>query len=651
MNLAAQKHPDLATLQAFVLGKLSLQEASAVETHLTTCDQCAQALSAAPDDTLVRLAREAATQSFKIGDTVREPVEPTVPAELADHPRYKIVGMLGTGGMGSVYKAEHRLMERIVAVKVISPAFTANPMAVERFRREVRAAARLAHPNIVTAFDAEQAGDLQLLVMEFVDGMSLDRLVARQGPLKASQACGLIRQAALGLAHAHEKGMIHRDIKPHNLMVTRKGQLKILDFGLARLYTERTAEANAPTNAGDNVDAKRTAAGIVLGTPDYMAPEQIRDSSSTDIRSDIYALGCTLYFLLTGRAPFGEGTLIDKLSSQLKSQPEPVNAFRDDVPSEVQAMLQRMMAKDPAERFQTPAELAQALAPLAKSTANASGGKSDPAMTGVTPEVSHQSPEPTAQPISRRGIGLLAAGAVVGVAMLAAGIAFATRGGGSSGKAGGSSNELNSNGAAAGMTSPANSATGHRVLFVVPSEQLWYADYAPTKQRLEAGGAKVTTASSRTGRLSLLRDPRHPNPPPIDADVALGDDVKASDYDAIVFGGYQITPFISQTREGETVGRLLREFADQRKPVAAICVGQAVLAQHHVLDGLPASGGKTLDENFPYHVPGGPEWTGSGVEVVEAGRIITARDDTHSTEFADAILNALRQPAAAASDK
>ncbi len=139
------------------------------------------------------------------------------------------------GGMGAVYKAEHRMMERLVALKVISRSFTANPQAVERFRREVKAAAKLSHANIVTAHDAEQAGDLHFLVMEFVDGVGLDRLIARQGKPTISQACGLIRQAALGLQHAHEKGMVHRDIKPANLMVTRKGQVKILDFGLARL--------------------------------------------------------------------------------------------------------------------------------------------------------------------------------------------------------------------------------------------------------------------------------------------------------------------------------------------------------------------------------------------------------------------------------
>lgn len=245
MNRPATTHPDVETLHDFVLGKLPAGDAARIEAHLSTCDECAGWLTAAPDDTLVRLAREAATQSFKIDRAKqRLPGNEEVPAELVDHPRYKIVGLLGTGGMGAVYKAEHRLMERLVALKVINKAFTGNPLAVERFRREVRAAARLAHPNIVTAFDAEQAGELHFLVMEYVDGVSLDRLVARQGPLTPTLACSLMRQAAIGLAHAHDKQMIHRDIKPHNLMVTRKGQLKILDFGLARLYSDYAATAS-----------------------------------------------------------------------------------------------------------------------------------------------------------------------------------------------------------------------------------------------------------------------------------------------------------------------------------------------------------------------------------------------------------------------
>src|SRR5262249_1895737 len=162
-----------------------------------------------------------------------------VPPELADHPRYKVLQMLGEGGMGAVFKAEHRLMGRVVALKVVNRELVRDELGVARFQQEVRAAARLAHPHIVTAYRAEQGGKCHLLVMEYVEGVNLAGLISVRGPLPVGRACELLRQVALGLQHAHEQGMVHRDVKPHNLMITRQGQVKILDFGLARLARER----------------------------------------------------------------------------------------------------------------------------------------------------------------------------------------------------------------------------------------------------------------------------------------------------------------------------------------------------------------------------------------------------------------------------
>ena len=225
-----------------------------------------------------------------------------LPKELNDHPRYRIVAALGTGGMGTVYQAEHRLMDRPVALKVIRGELLGNPALVERFRREVRSAARLgSHPNIVAAYDAEQAGETHMLVMEFIEGTDLGRLVDRRGPLPVGEACEYVRQAALGLQHAFEDGMVHRDIKPQNLMRTTRGQVKILDFGLARFASEVGSHAGV------------TAEGMILGSADYIAPEQIDDPHAADIRADIYSLGCTLYFLLAGRPPFPDRSLIQKL--------------------------------------------------------------------------------------------------------------------------------------------------------------------------------------------------------------------------------------------------------------------------------------------------------------------------------------------------
>ena len=204
--------------------------------------------------------------------------------------------------MGAVYRAEHRLMDRPVALKVIRGDLLGNEAMVERFRREVKSAARLAsHPNIVAAYDAEQAGETHMLVMEFIEGTDLARLVDRRGPLPVGEACEYARQAALGLQHAFEDGMVHRDIKPQNLMRTTRGQVKILDFGLARFASEVTSQAGM------------TAEGMVLGSADYIAPEQIDDPHAADIRADLYSLGCTLYFLLSGRPPFPDGSLIQKL--------------------------------------------------------------------------------------------------------------------------------------------------------------------------------------------------------------------------------------------------------------------------------------------------------------------------------------------------
>jgi serine/threonine-protein kinase len=363
-------HPTPDQLRAFAQGRLSSAEMAELERHIAYCDSCCLHLARVPDDTLVQLAREAATQGIK--SPAAKPVDPSpkrspgeIPKELQGHPRYRVLSLVGHGGMGAVYKAEHRKMERLVALKVINQQWLANPQAVERFSREVRAVSKLSHPNIVLVHDADEAGSLHFLVMEFVDGVSLDRVVAHNGPLTPAQAANFIAQAAKGLQHAHEKGMVHRDIKPQNLMMTRKKEIKILDFGLARLgqdqSSSRAGEADdRPARPGE------TTAGMVLGTPDYIAPEQAADARTADIRSDIYSLGCTLYYLLTGQPPFPTGTTIEKLSLHLKSPPPSILAKRPDVPAELVRILEKMLAKNPQDRYQTPGEVAKELAPLAK---------------------------------------------------------------------------------------------------------------------------------------------------------------------------------------------------------------------------------------------------------------------------------------------
>ncbi len=265
--------------------------------------------------------------------------------------KYKVLERLGQGGMGSVYLCEHKLMRRRVAVKVLPTAKADDTSSLERFQREARAVAALDHPNIVRAYDIDQDDKLHFLVMEHVDGSSLQEIVKKSGAMDVLRACHYIRQAALGLQHAYEGGLIHRDIKPGNILVDRNGIVKVLDMGLARFFHD---EDDVLTKKFDET---------VLGTADYLAPEQALDSHSVDIRADIYSLGATFYFCLTGRRPFEEGSVAQKLIWHQTRQPKPLRQLRPETPEEVASIVEKMMAKDAGQRFQTPAAVADALAP------------------------------------------------------------------------------------------------------------------------------------------------------------------------------------------------------------------------------------------------------------------------------------------------
>ncbi len=273
---------------------------------------------------------------------------------------YKIQDQLGQGGMGRVYKALHVTMNRLVALKVLAPHLVKTPKAQKLFQREVQAAAQLNHPNIVTAYDANEVKGRHYLAMEFVDGPNLEQLVREQGPLPVGMACEVIRQAANGMQHAHENDMIHRDLKPANLLMQPSKNLqsfvvKILDFGLARLN-----DLGAQENSG-TIEVKEN---TVMGTPDFISPEQARNMHHADIRSDIYSLGCSFYFLLTGKVMFPGGTTMEKLLRHVNDKPQSIEEFRQDVPTEVLAILKQMTAKDPDQRYQIPEALAAALVPL-----------------------------------------------------------------------------------------------------------------------------------------------------------------------------------------------------------------------------------------------------------------------------------------------
>ncbi|MBY0459880.1 MAG: serine/threonine protein kinase, partial [Gemmataceae bacterium] len=263
---------------------------------------------------------------------------------------YLILDQLGVGGMGQVYLAEHTHMRRLVALKVFPVHALDDVVARERFFREARAAGTLDHPNIVRVFDLCQEGKILYLVMEYVEGISLQALVAQGGPLEVEAACHYARQVAYGLRHAHEMGFVHRDVKPANLLIDRAGVVKILDLGLVR------SEADAAAMLTKQLDNKN-----ILGTADYVAPEQAVDSSRVDVRADIYSLGATLYFLLAGRPLFPEGRTAQKLVWQQIKEPVPIDRLRTGLPAGLPGVVHRMLQKRPADRFQTAAEVFDAL--------------------------------------------------------------------------------------------------------------------------------------------------------------------------------------------------------------------------------------------------------------------------------------------------
>jgi serine/threonine protein kinase len=277
---------------------------------------------------------------------------------------YVLLERLGEGGAGQVFKARHQRLNRLVALKVIRKDLLHDAEAVRRFYREIAVVSRLDHPHIVHALDAGPTGTTHVLAMEFVEGTDLGKLVKQRGRLPIPQACTYIRQAALGLQYAHERGLVHRDIKPSNLILAKSapGQepvVKLLDMGLARL---RGGPETALAPHGELTTTLTPVGGVVMmGTPDYLAPEQALDFHGADIRADIYSLGCTLYYLLTGQPPFPGGTLPQKLVRHQRSEPPPIQQFRRDVPSELDQVLRRMLAKDPADRYSTPADVAAAL--------------------------------------------------------------------------------------------------------------------------------------------------------------------------------------------------------------------------------------------------------------------------------------------------
>ena len=265
---------------------------------------------------------------------------------------YRLESFVGGGGMGAVFRAHDTTLDRVVAVKVLSRAQSADEDMLRRFRNEAQSAARLDHENIgrVHAVGSDQGW--HYIVFEFIEGRNLRDIVREEGPFAVGRAIEVAIQVAEALEHAAERDVVHRDIKPSNIVITPSGRARIVDMGLARL---------APTTG----HADLTVSGMTLGTFDYISPEQARDPRAADVRSDLYSLGCTLFFMLAGRAPFAEGTMVQKLLQHQQDPPPDIAAIRGDVPDRLAASLGRLMAKDPHDRYQRPAELAADLAACA----------------------------------------------------------------------------------------------------------------------------------------------------------------------------------------------------------------------------------------------------------------------------------------------
>ncbi len=263
--------------------------------------------------------------------------------------KYKLLRHIGTGGMSSVYLAEHVRLQDRRAIKVLPKARVKDASYLARFQLEAKAIASLNHPNIVTAYDIDNDGDVHYIVMEYVDGLDLQQLVKKEGPVDPSTAADLIAQGARGLAHAHHRGVIHRDVKPANLLIDQAGLVRLLDMGLALVSADEDESLTVANNEN------------VLGTADYLAPEQALNSHTVDHRADIYGLGCTLYFLLTGKPPFSDGTLAQRIAKHQTEMPTSIRQLRPDVPGEMEGICVKMIQKDPKYRYQTADDVATVL--------------------------------------------------------------------------------------------------------------------------------------------------------------------------------------------------------------------------------------------------------------------------------------------------
>lgn len=544
------RHPNQRQLARFLNGDLSAKNQAVMEQHLKKCNQCVARLSSVESDTLGDRLLEVGTY---YDQSVASQKDATLDA-LMDHDRYELLEHIGSGGMGDVYRARQRSMDRPVAIKVLKQSLFENDRAVARFHNEIKVAAKLNHPNIVHSYDAEVSKGLNLLVMELVEGDKLSDVVEERGPFNSAAAAKIGVEIAEGLKYASQQGMIHRDIKPQNIMLQPNQNLKITDFGLAKFVLGET----------EDTDGSLTLEGEVFGTPDYIAPEQIRDSGSADHRSDIYSLGCTLYFALTGHPPFAGFSVGEKLAGHLEKNATPLSELKPSLDQGLSAAIEKMMHKNPDNRFQSYDEISKALANvldgplLAHSTLENSQATST---SGTGLQLSHTS----------RRLALVGGPIVVAMALWFFGwipIPF-----------------LNTN-------DPPNSREGKiKFAVVIPSRNAFHPEIEEiTKSIANYKNAELEYIADQAGRVKFSSKKRDAEPQRINVSRTL-DKLDASDFDAVIFTGgwdgnssadtvYAFDPALNADAK-VFAGSMMAN----RKPVGSICGGTVVLANAGLIRG------------------------------------------------------------------
>lgn len=587
-----------------------------MEQHLEKCSRCVEQLGSIKGDTLGDRLLTVGT----LFDRVQETDRAEVPPALRDHPRYEIIERIGGGGMGDVYQAKQRSMDRLVAIKVLRQSLFENDRAVARFHNEVKIAASLNHPNIVHSYDADLSNGLHILIMELVNGAKLSDVVAHEGPLSPFDACQIAVEIAKGLEYANEEGMIHRDIKPQNIMVLPDRSIKITDFGLAKLTLGNL----------DRDEGSLTYEGEVFGTPDYIAPEQIRDASGTDRRSDIYSLGCTLYFMLTGRPPFAEQSVGEKLASHLEKEPLSLAELRPNIPFELIQAIERMMQKSAERRPQTYLEVVESLDPFCNSEfVDADPMAIVPQAVAVETAIDLPPPSPSQRQATFSRRTLLGGGgivfAIVGICLWAMGV-FPSPFGGST-------------------TNPRSGKI--KIAIVVPSVNAYFPEiqglFRAAKRRSDV---EIEFLAEEIGPVGFFHHKAGP-PRKIRIDQTLVN-VSASDFDAVIFtGGWngdgpKDTKYAFDERLNQQARQFCRELLKQGKPVAGICGGTAVLSKAGLLRDRQVANCRYLSPEL--REESGAIWTEIPAQdklatTVIDGQFVTGGNAVNCEEVFEAVVN------------